>query len=191
MKQLLLTLAVGLFFITSCGDSVRDDNAPIGSPADTKVVAAAVSDFPGVIPDAYAPWARMKADAVPSIRPEDAPKASEIDIPPFPGSHIVRSGTIGEGAAKLHFITLICEDSYEAVIDFYRDRLTKERNWTYADQYNVFQPGTGNEFILHNTPFVSVMHINPDASEMQDVDADFLRNYHTRIQVTYRTKTRE
>ncbi len=191
MKQLLLTFAVGLLFITSCGDSARDDNAPANSAADVKVAAASVSDFPGVIPDAYAPWARMKGDALPSVRPEDAPKSSEIDIPPFPGSHIVRSGTLGDGAAKLNFITLICEDSYEAVIDFYTERLTKERDWTYADQYNVFQPGKGNEFILHSTPFVSVMRINPDASEMQDVDREFLQHYRTRIQVTYRPKVEE
>jgi hypothetical protein len=188
MKQLFIAFSAGLLLLASCGDKSREDTAPIDSAADMKAYAASVSDFPGVIPDAYAPWARMKGDAVPSVHPEDAPKASTIDIPPFPGSHIVRSGIIGEGATALNFVTLICEDSYEAVIDFYQERLTKDRNWSYADQYNVFQPGKGNEFILHNTPFVSVMHINPEASEMQDVDPGFLKNYRTRIQVTYRPK---
>ncbi|MFZ1728974.1 MAG: hypothetical protein WBQ23_04750 [Bacteroidota bacterium] len=188
MKQLFVMLSLGLLCLASCGDSPREDTAPIDSASEMKAYAASVSDFPGVIPDAYAPWARMKGDAVPSVHPEDAPKASQIDIPPFPGSHIVRSGKIGEGASALSFVTLICEDSHEAVINFYQDRLTKDLNWSYEDQYNVFQPGKGNEFILHNTPFVSVMGINFEASEMQDVDPEFLQNYRTRIQVTYRPK---
>lgn len=191
MKLLYVIFCMGLLFATACGDTAREDGAPIDSASDMKAYAALASDFPAVSPDAYAPWARMKGDAFSSVNPEDAPKASVMDIPPFPGSHIVHSGDIGEGASKLHFVTLICEDSYEAVIDYYQDRLTRERGWNYEDQYNVFQPGKGNEFILHSTPFVSVMHINPDASEMQDVDPEFLKNYRTRIQVTYRPKVQK
>ncbi len=188
MKQLLVILCTGVLFTAACGDSAREEAEPIDSASEIEGYTAAASDFPTVIPDAYAPWALMKGDAYPSVHPEDAPRKNEIDIPPFPGAHIVRSGTLGEGAARLHFVTLICEDSYEAVIDYYQDRLGKDRGWTYEDQYHVFQPGKGNEFILHNTPFVSVMHLNSEAAEMQDVDPAFLKNYRTRIQVTYRPK---
>jgi hypothetical protein len=188
MRTKPLLLCAWLLLTAACGEATRDDSAPVDSAKDLAAYAAKAADFPASMPDSYAPWARMRGDAFPSIHPEDAPKASAIDIPPFPGSHIVRSGTIGEGASALNFVTLICEDSYEAVIDYYRERLVKDRGWSYEDQYNVFQPGKGNEFILHNTPFVSVMDINPEASELQDVDPDFLSHYRTRIQVTYRAK---
>ncbi len=188
MRTFPLFICACAFACVSCGDASREDSAPIESEKNLDVYAAKVADFPAMTPDAYAPWARMRGDAFPSIHPEDAPKASEIDIPPFPGSHIIRSGTIGDGAAALNFVTLICEDSYEAVIGFYKERLVKGRGWTYEDQYNVFQPGKGNEFILLNTPFVSVMDINPEASEVQDVDPGFLEHFRTRIQVTYRLK---
>lgn len=184
MKRLMILICAAVM-LASCGESAKDDNAPV-TTADLKAYSASVSDFPSVTADAYAPWARMKADAYTNVHPEDAPAASKVDIPAYPGSYIVRSGTIGEGSTKLDFVTLICEDSYEAVIQFYKDRLIKQRGWTYEDQYNVFQPGEGNEFILQSTPFVSVMDVNPDASEMQDVDAEFLSRFRTRIQVTYR-----
>lgn len=184
MKKLMVLFCAAAM-LSSCGESGKDDNAPVTN-ADLKAYAASVSDFPSVTADAYAPWARMKAEAYNSVHPEDAPAASKVDIPAYPGSFIVRSGTIGEGSTALDFVTLICEDSYEAVIQFYKDRLIDQRGWTYEDQYHVFQPGKDNEFILLNTPFVSVMDVNPEASEMRDVDTDFLSRFRTRIQVTYR-----
>lgn len=184
MKKLMVLFCAAVL-LAACGESGKDDNAPVTTD-DLKAYSASASDFPSVTAGAYAPWARMKADAYSNVHPEDAPAASKVDIPAYPGSYIVRSGTIGEGSTTLDFVTLICEDSYEAVIQFYKDRLIKQRGWTYEDQYNVFQPGKGNEFILQSTPFVSVMDVNPDASEMQDVDAEFLSHFRTRIQITYR-----
>lgn len=177
-------LPVICLLLASCGDATREDAAPIDT-AELKAYTAKAG-VPGVADDSYAPWAKMKGDALPGVHPEDAPHASAIDIPAYPGSYIVRSGRLGEGERALAFVTLICEDSYEAVILFYQERLVEKKGWTFEDQYNVFQPGKDNEFILQNTPFVSVMDINPKASEMQDVDAAFLSNFRTRIQITYR-----
>jgi hypothetical protein len=185
MKKLFVLLCAGAL-MAACGDGAGNGDAPMDNPGDLQAYAAKADKFPSVSGDAYAPWARMKGEAFHSVHPDDAPKASRIDIPPYPGSHIVRSGRIGDGGGALDFVTLICEDSYEAVIGFYKKRLIEERGWTYEDQYHVFQPGKDNEFILLNTPFVSVMDINPESSEMKDVDPEFLSHFRTRIQVSYR-----
>lgn len=181
----LLSLLLASALLVACGR--QNSQQETTSAAEYEAFTASVSGAPRVSGNAYAPWARMKADAYRAVHPEDAPSAGTIDIPAYPGSCIVRNGTIGEGTAALDFITLICEDSHEAVIQFYQDRLIDQLGWSYEEQYNVFQPGKGNEFILRNTPFVSVMDLNPDASEMQDVDPGFLKNFRTRIQVTYRS----
>lgn len=186
MKTLFSLLLVAAL-LPACGrQSSQQDRGDI---EDFAPAAASVGGAPRVSDNAYAPWAKMKADAYRAVHPEDAPSAEVIDIPSYPGSCIVRNGKIGEGANALAFITLICEDSHEAVIQFYQKRLIDGLGWTYEEQYNVFQPGKGNEFILQNTPFVSVMDLNPDASEMQDVDPAFLTQFRTRIQVTYRPKS--
>lgn len=183
----LLLLVCACSLLTACGDAGRDDTAPIDTANELKAYTAKAG-APLMTEGAYAPWAKMKGDALPGVHPEDAPRTDEIDIPLYPGSYIVRSGKLGEFENSLRFVTLICEDSYEAVILFFQDRLIGDRDWTFDDQYNVFQPGKGNDFILQNTPFVSVMDINPESSEMQDVDAEFLSHFRTRIQVTYQKK---
>lgn len=184
MKHLLLCTACIFLFISACSDdtdadALKDDPALAG-------IQAAGSEFPTVVRDAYAPWAKMENEAYAVVHPEDAPKASEIDIPPFPDSFIVSSGSIGEGNTSMRFVTLICADAPEAVQDFYLRELVDKREWTYADQYHVFQPGTGNDFIVKNTPFVSVTTLNPNAEELHFVDSEFLSNFRTRIQITYR-----
>jgi hypothetical protein len=93
---------------------------------------------------------------------------------------------MGEGNAKLNFVVLICADASEAVQDYYMRELVENRGWNYADQYHVFQPGTGNDFIVNNTPFVSITALNHEAEEMRFVDKEFARNFVTRIQVTYK-----
>ncbi|MBN1449021.1 MAG: hypothetical protein JXA28_13910 [Bacteroidetes bacterium] len=177
--------AVLLLLIISCSGETGDDTGL----SDGKVVAlqaSAGSQYPTVVKDAYAPWAKMEQEAYAAVHPSDAPRASDIDIPPFPESYIISSGRIGEGTTGLRFVTLICTDAPESVQSFYLRELVDKRAWTYASQYHVFQPGSGNDFLVNNTPFVSVTTLNPHSEELRFVDRDFLAEFHTRIQITYR-----
>ncbi|GEM_PF-2446421 len=181
MKSILFVTAA-LLLITACSNE-RDADTQI---QDITTVQAAGSQFPTVVHDAYAPWAKMKGEAYSAIHPEDAPGLKDIDITPFPDSYIINSGSIGEGATELHFVTLICSDAAEAVQDFYIRELVDERGWSYEKHFHVFQPGRGNDFITNNTPFVSVTALNHGSEEVRSVDEDFLENFRTRIQITYR-----
>ncbi len=183
MKYATMFLLACAVLIAACGD-VQDNNDVIGESAEA-VQSASWSQFPTVGKDAYAPWAKMQGEAYSAVHPEDAPKASEIDIPPFPDSFIISSGRLGEGATSMRFVILICADAREAVQDYYTRELVDKLGWTYADQYGVFQPGSGNDFIVNNTPFVSITALNHDAEEMRYVDRDFASNFVSRIQVTY------
>ena len=184
MKPVLLLLACCTLLLTACSDEVKNGDAA-GNGNDA-LQSAAVSEFPTVVKDAYAPWARMENEAYNNVHPEDAPLAKDIDIPPFPDSFIISSGTMGEGTARMRFVVLICTDAAEAVQDYYSRELVDKKGWTFADQYHVFQPGTGNDFIVSNTPFVSVTALNHDAEEMRYVDKAFARDFITRIQITYK-----
>lgn len=184
MKHAMMILLGCAVLFSACGDVQNNGNAA-GDSGET-VQTASWSQFPTVSKDAYAPWAKMQSEAYSNVHPEDAPKASEIDIPPFPDSFIISSGTLGEGNTAMRFVILICADAREAVQDYYTRELVDARGWTYADQYGVFQPGSGNDFIVNNLPFVSITALNHDAEEMRFVDRDFASNFVTRIQVTYK-----
>ncbi|MCB2205053.1 hypothetical protein KQI65_09915 [bacterium] len=183
MKHLTLLFVAVTLLATACSNP--DNDAAAGDSTDA-VQAAGVSEFPMMTKDAYAPWAKMQSEAYSSVHPADAPRAADIDIPPFPESFIISSGTVGEDNAKMRFVVLICTDAPEAVQQFYLRELVDGRGWNYADQYSVFQPGTGNDFIVKNTPFVSITSLNPHAEEMRFVDKAFAKNFITRIQVTYK-----
>lgn len=182
MKSIMFTAIAVMFLITACSNE-RDTGTPAEEVA---TLQAGGSQFPTVVRDAYAPWAKMKGEAYSAVHPEDAPVAADIDIPPFPDSYIITSGNIGEGPTELHFVTLICSDAAEAVQDFYLRELVDNRGWNYEAQFHVFQPGSGNDFIVNNTPFVSVTALNARSEEVRYVDEEFLGNFRTRIQITYR-----
>lgn len=184
MKYTMMFVLACALLCSACGDT--QDGAEAAGDSAEAVQTASWSQFPTVTKDAYAPWAKMQGEAFSAVHPEDAPKASEIDIPPFPDSFIISSGTLGEGNTAMRFVILICADAREAVQDYYNRELVEKRGWTYADQYGVFQPGTGNDFIVNNTPFVSITALNHEAEEMRFVDKDFATNFVSRIQVTYK-----
>ena len=183
MKLTTLMLFRFALIISACTDTQNNGDAA-GDSAEA-VQSATWSQFPTVSKDSYAPWAKLESEAFSAVHPEDAPKASEIDIPPFPDSFIISSGTVGEGITSMRFVILICADAAEAVQDYYTRELVDKRGWTYANQYGVFQPGSGNDFIVNNTPFVSITALNPHSEEMSFVDEEFAKNFVTRIQVTY------
>ncbi len=183
MKHLLYTLACCLL-VAACSNSEDEAAQPEGDVA--AVQASVGSSFPTVIKDAYAPWAKMEDEASYAIHPADAPKASEIDIPPFPDSYIVSSGNMGEGSTALEYVVLICADSPEAVQDFYQRELVGKHGWTYTDQYHVFQQGDGNDFLVRQIPFVSVTALNREGEDMRFVDKEFIERFNTRIQFNYR-----
>lgn len=183
MKHLLYTLACCLL-LAACSDS--NDHAASSDDSADAVQASLGSSFPTVIKDAYAPWAKMEDEASYAIHPADAPKASEIDIPPFPESFIVSSGEMGEGPAALQYVVLICADAAEAVQDFYQRELVDKRGWSYSDQYHVFQEGEGDDFLVRAIPFVTVTKLNREGQDMQFVDDAFIKDFNTRIQITYR-----
>lgn len=182
MKSITIATAAALLLITACSNESDTDT----QVEDVATLQAGASQFPTVVRGAYAPWAKMKSEAYSAIHPEDAPGLKDIDIPPFHDSYIINSGSIGEGPTELHFITLICSDAPEAVQDFYLRELVDERGWSYESQFHVFQPGSGNDFIVNNTPFVSVTALNHGSEEVRSVDEEFLENFKTRVQITYR-----
>ncbi|MDT8322666.1 MAG: hypothetical protein RRA94_01040 [Bacteroidota bacterium] len=184
MKHTMMIILGCAVLFAACGNA-QEDGSAAGDSAEV-LQSASWSQFPTVSKDAYAPWAKMQDEAFSAVHPEDAPKASDIDIPPFPDSFIISSGTLGAGNTAMRFVILICADAREAVQDYYARELVDGRGWTYADQYGVFQPGTGNDFIVESTPFVSITALNPQAEEMRFVDKEFAANFVTRIQVTYR-----
>ena len=80
MKQLLVILCTGVLFTAACGDSAREEAEPIDSASEIEGYTAAASDFPTVIPDAYAPWALMTGDAYPSIASRIARQPSGVSV---------------------------------------------------------------------------------------------------------------
>ena len=141
----------------------------------------------------YAPWAKLSTNAPKDIssRKYPVPTKDEVGIARYPGSVISsvsapKEDTLQYAQEILPFVILVSTDNPSSVISFYKRILTKDKGWTYSEEYRTFVKGSTGKALTGFVPSVAIRDENGNNFDLGYVDQTLKSKLKTRIQITYK-----
>jgi hypothetical protein len=149
--------------------------------------------FGGFTQAQYAPWAKLSSNASKDIssRKYPVPTKEEVGIPPYPGAFISSVSAPSTDTTKytqevLPFVILVSTDNPDNIVAFYKRNLTKEKGWTYSEEYRTFVKGKTGSALTGFVPTVSIRDEDGENFDLVYVDEGLKTRLKTRIEITYK-----
>lgn len=141
----------------------------------------------------YAPWAKLSSTAPKDIsgRNYPVPTKEEVGINPYPGAVISSVSAPSSDTTKynqevLPFVILVSTDSPDNVVAFYKRILTKDKGWTYSEEFTTFVKGETGNALTGFVPTVAIRDENGNNFDLVNVDEGLRNRLKSRIQITYK-----
>ena len=141
----------------------------------------------------FAPWAKLSSDAPKEIsaRKYPVPSKDEVGIPAYPGAYISsvsapKQDTIKYEQEVMAFVNLVTSDPASSVISFYNKILTKDKGWSFSEEYKTFVKGQTVNALTGFVPTVKIRDESGNNFDLVYVDPNYKKNLKTRIEVTYK-----
>ena len=149
--------------------------------------------FAGFTQAQYAPWAKLSSNAPKNIsgRNYPVPTKEEVGINPYPGAVISSVSAPSTDTTKykqevLPFVILVSTDSPDNVVAFYKRILTKDRGWTYSEEFTTFVKGETTNAMTGFVPAVAIRNENGNNFDLVNIDEGLRNRLKSRIQITYK-----
>ena len=149
--------------------------------------------FSGYTNAQYAPWAKLSSNAPKDIssRNYPVPTKEEVGISPYPGAVISSvsapsTDTTRYNQEVLPFIIMVSTDSPENIVAFYKRILTKDKGWTYSEEFKTFVKGQTANAQTGFVPAVAIRDENGNNFDLVYVDEVLKNRLKSRIQITYK-----
>jgi len=149
--------------------------------------------FTGITQAQYAPWAKLASNAPKDIssRKYPVPTKDEVGIPAYPGAVISSLSAPSTDTTKyqqevLPFVILVSTDSPDNVVAYYKRNLTKEKGWTYSEEYRTFVKGKTGSVLTGFVPAVAIRDEEGENFDLVYVDEGLKTRLKTRIEITYK-----
>jgi len=143
----------------------------------------------------YAPWAKLAFDAPKDIsaRKYPVPTKGEVGITPYPGAVISSVSAPVKDTTKykqevLPFIILVSTDDPSKVVSFYKRTLTKDKGWSYSEEFRTFVKGPTSKALTGFVPTVAIRDESGDNFDLVYVDQSLKNKLKSRIEITYKPK---
>jgi len=148
--------------------------------------------FSGYANAQYAPWAKLSSSAPKDIssRNYPVPTKEEVGISPYPGAVITSvsapsTDTTKYKQAVLPFVILVSTDSPDNVVAFYKRILTKDKGWTYSEEFRTFVKGQTAKALTGFVPAVAIRDENGENFDLVYVEEGLRNRLKSRIEITY------
>lgn len=142
----------------------------------------------------FAPWAKLSSNAPKDIssRNYPVPTKEEVGISPYPGAFISSLSAPSTDTTKykqevLPFVILVSSDSPGNVVAYYKRILTKDKGWTYSEEYRTFVKGQTSQALTGFVPSVAIRDENGENFDLVYVDESLKSRLRSRIEITYKT----
>lgn len=141
----------------------------------------------------FAPWAKLSSNAPKDIssRNYPVPTKEEVGISPYPGAVISSVSAPSTDTTKykqevLPFVILVSTDSPDNVVAYYKRILTKDKGWTFSEEFKTFAKGQTANAQTGFAPAVAIRDENGNNFDLVYVDEVLKNRLKSRIQITYK-----